>query len=323
MTSTGAPPGPPSPAIPTDLLFLLRKSAGHSSRQSLDRLGRRLNRRDLGHAGTLDPFANGLLLALGGRATRLVPWIQEWDKEYTGRIRLGVATDTLDATGTVTSRAEVPRLGRDRLEEVARGLEGDHFQVPPMYSAVRSGGTRLYELARKGIEVERTPRPRSVGRFAIEAIALPDVEIRVVCSSGTYVRVLAESFGRELGLPAHLATLTRQRVGPWTQEGALDDDRLDGLTDAGLARAVVALPEILAGWPTVTPPDDVIQAIRNGRLPGEWAEAALTSEPRHRLLTPDGRLLALAGRGDGQVKLLRVFDSAGIAEPSDRGGRRS
>lgn len=322
MTSTGAVPGPPSPEIPSDLLFLLRKSAGHSSRQSLDRLGRRLNRRDLGHAGTLDPFADGLLLVLGGRATRLVPWIQEWDKEYTGCIRLGVATDTLDATGTVTARAEVPPLSRDRLEEVARDLEGDHLQAPPMYSAVRSGGTRLYELARKGIEVERTARPRTVARFAIEAIALPDVEIRVVCSSGTYVRVLAESFGQALGLPAHLATLTRQRIGPWTQEGALEDDHLAGVSDAELARAVVVLSEILSGWPSVTPPDSVVQAIRNGRLPGEWADAALAAEPRHRLLTHDGRLLALAGRIDGQIRLLRVFDSAGIAEPAGRGGRR-
>lgn len=306
-------PGPSSDGneVPPDFLLPVRKSSGISSRRCLDLVAQRLRRRDLGHAGTLDPFAEGLLLLLGGRATRLVPWIQSWDKEYLGRIRLGVATDSLDGTGAVVATAPVPELAPADLAGAARGLTGTLLQAPPMYSAAHVGGERLYELARQGLEVERPQREREVSAFEILSVALPDVDVRVVCSSGTYIRVLAESFGRALGLPAHLCALERRRIGPWSLDHALTDDVAASMRPAEFEPYFVPLAQVLADWPQITIPESLVGAIRNGRLPADWAGEALPVDRPVRLTTPGGLLAALAEvRGGSAPRLLRVFDSS-------------
>lgn len=312
------PPRPrPAPRVAGDGLWLVRKSAGLSSRQSLDRVARALGRRDMGHAGTLDPFATGLLLLLAGRATRLVPWIQLWDKEYLGTIRLGVATDTLDSTGNVTAEAALPELSRGALEAAAAGLVGEIRQAPPMYSAAHAGGERLYELARRGVEVEREERERRVGAFDIVAVDGADISVRVTCSSGTYVRVLAEAYGAALGLPAHLATLERTRIGPFLDRDALADDAFDAL-DAGALRARrLDLADILPDWPALELTADEATIVRHGRLPLPGCGERVPVGTGWRLLDPAGRLAALVEHAaDEPPRLLRVFDAPAEGDAS-------
>lgn len=315
--STRPPRVRPAPRVTGDGLWLARKSAGLSSRQSLDRVARAFGRRDMGHAGTLDPFATGLLLLLAGQATRLVPWIQAWDKEYAGVVRLGVATDSLDATGNVTATGEVPPLTLAEVRHAAAGLVGSILQAPPMYSAAHAGGERLYELARRGIEIEREARPRVVSAFDIQQVEGPVVSARIVCSSGTYVRVLAEALGAALGLPAHLAALERTRIGPWHLADALADDAFDAL-DAGQIRArCLGLAEILPDWPShvLTPGEAVI--VRHGRLPVPGFGEGLPVAPGLKLLDEKGRLVALAARSEDETpRLLRVFAVTGGGELS-------
>jgi tRNA pseudouridine55 synthase len=302
-SSAGSPSG--------DRLYLLAKSGGRTSRAVVDLLVRRLGRRDIGHAGTLDPFATGLLLAATGRATRLVPWIHEWPKEYRARVRLGIATDTLDRTGVVTATAPVPADIPVRLPSALKSLTGVIDQAPPMVSAARVGGERLHALARRGIEVPREARRREVFELSIERMALPDVDLRVVCSSGTYVRVLAEDLGARLGVPAHLAELERSRIGPYRLEAALADADVPGSDEETLARHAVDLADILGDWPVHRADPEELRDIRHGRVPGGWREAlsGAAFPVRWRVLGDDGRLLALVERtgSDEPPRYLRVF----------------
>jgi tRNA pseudouridine55 synthase len=304
------------PGIPGDFMIPIAKSAGHTSRRVVDRLVRILHRRDLGHAGTLDPFASGLLLVLAGRATKLVPWIHEWDKEYEAVIRLGESTDTLDRTGEVTARSPVPAEVFARVPEVAAGLTGILEQTPPMVSAIRTGGIRLHELARRGVSVERQARPREVQAFTITAIDPPDVHARITCASGTYVRSLAESLGERLGLPSHLAELRRTRIGPWSVEDARPDADLEETAAAEIAAAAIPLAGILSDWPDWPVDEAGERAVLVGRIPAVppagFGPGSATS--RYRVLGPAGDLLALielrpAAEGGG--RFLRALVSSG------------
>jgi tRNA pseudouridine55 synthase len=302
-----ASPGPPT----GDRLYLLSKSGGRTSRAVVDLLVRRLRRRDVGHAGTLDPFATGLLLVAVGRATRLVPWIHEWSKEYRARVRLGIGTDSLDRTGVVTATAPVPADALERLPAALESLTGIIDQAPPMVSAARVGGERLHALARRGLEVPRESRRREVHEIEVERVAVPDVDLRVVCSTGTYIRVLAQDLGERLGVPAHLAELERTRIGPFRLDRTLPDIDVPGSGDDTLARHAVELPDILPDWPAHTAGDEERRDIRHGRIPAAWSEA-LSGAPapaRYRILGDDGRLLALVERGDpdSPPRYLRVF----------------
>lgn len=300
-----------------DRLYLLAKSGGRTSRAVVDLLVRRLGRRDIGHAGTLDPFATGLLLVATGKATRLVPWIHEWPKEYRARVRLGIATDTLDRTGVVTATAPVPADVSARLPSVLASLTGVIDQAPPMVSAARVGGERLHVLARRGIDVPREARRREVFELSMERVALPDVDLRVVCSTGTYVRVLAEDLGARLGVPAHLAELERSRIGPYRLEAALADDDVSDGDDDTLARHGIDLAEVLGDWPVHRAGQEELRDIRHGRLPGSWRESMPGGAVpvRWRVLGEDGRLLALVERSgpDEPPRYLRVFAAENVS----------
>ncbi|HEX7878071.1 MAG TPA: tRNA pseudouridine(55) synthase TruB [Candidatus Eisenbacteria bacterium] len=290
-------------------MLLVDKPAGPTSRATVDAIVRRFGRRDIGHAGTLDPFATGLLLVLVGRATRLVPWTQEWPKRYRAMIRFGEGTDTLDYTGTVTSRGDVPEDLLARLPAAIAALTGEIRQAPPMVSAAKVGGRRLHELARAGEIVERKERERVVHAFDIIGFNSPDLEVDVTCSSGTYVRVLAESLGGALGVPAHLAGLRRTAIGPWPVEQALAPDAIEALTPPELvARTLIAPGGILVDWPTHEASGTDAIDIGHGRIPGVW-----TIDPprfdRCRIVR-DGSLLALVERNDGAFRFLRVFAPA-------------
>lgn len=226
-------------------LVLVDKPAGMTSHDAVNRLRRVLGERRIGHAGTLDPGATGVLVVGVGNGTRLMRFLSGLDKEYTCEIVLGVETDTLDADGTVLARSEAPIPDLDTARRVVRErFLGRITQVPPMVSAIRVGGRRLHELAREGIEIEREARPVTVSRFDLEVTADPAVfSARVECSAGTYVRTLGADLGAALGTGAHIRRLRRTRVGPYRlgECGGLDSPVLLDLLEAlrGVPRVVV------------------------------------------------------------------------------------
>ena len=221
-------------------LAVVDKPAGVTSHDVVGMLRRRFGERRIGHAGTLDPDATGVLVVGVGSVTRLLRFIVNGRKRYTGEIVLGVETDTLDAAGRVVRRHAMPPVAVDDVRRVvAAHLVGDIEQVPPMVSAVRVDGRRLHDLARQGIEVERAPRAVRVDRFDVETGDEPGVlRIEVACSAGTYVRTLAADLGRLLGGGAHLRNLRRTAVEPFTIDEAAPPDECELLDPATAVRGL-------------------------------------------------------------------------------------
>jgi len=262
----------------------------------------------VGHAGTLDPFAEGLLVLAWGRATGLLPYIQEYPKTYEAVVRFGRETDTQDRTGTIVAEADASGLAR---ADVLAGLEafrGDIRQTPPMYSALKQGGRRLYRLARRGESVAREPRACRVDRFELLDWTPPVARFEIVCSRGTYVRTLAHDLGKSLGPGACVETLARTAIGPYTRASAFPADRLDTLSPDELTAYALDPGRALPDWPGLRVDGEEARAVGNGA----WTDPAARTEPglRYRVLDPDGRLLALA-RGGNPPELLRVFAESG------------
>jgi tRNA pseudouridine55 synthase len=224
-----------------DGVLVLDKPAGPTSHDCVAVARRALRTRRVGHAGTLDPFATGVLVLAIGRATRLVPWLQASEKTYEGVIRFGFRTDTLDATGTPVGEASAARPSDEEIREaVATRLTGDLLQRPPMHSAKKRDGVPLYKLARRGIEVERAPVPVRVHGWELRRLDEDRTWFRVTCSAGTYVRVLAEELGDAVSVPAHLETLRRTRSGAFDVAGALPWEALD----ADASSRVLAIDDV-------------------------------------------------------------------------------
>ena len=233
-----------------DGVLNVRKEAGWTSHDVVARVRGKLRGMKLGHAGTLDPAATGVLPLLVGRGTRIAEYLLEWDKTYLAGMRLGETTDTQDATGTVLQRSPITALTEGRIRETIAGFEGRIQQVPPMYSAVKVGGVPLYKAARAGKDVARQPREVTVFRLEVVSIQLPDVMLRVVCSKGTYIRTLCADIGEKLGVGGHMATLIRERVGPLMVEQALTVNEVETrLTQGTLAGSMLTLDEALVGLP--------------------------------------------------------------------------
>ena len=199
--------------------MLVDKPSGVTSHDVVDVVRRSLRTRKVGHAGTLDPMATGLLILGVGRATRLLRYLGDLSKSYAATGRLGEETDTLDADGRIVRSAPVD-VSRAEIEEACAALVGDSLQTPPAYSAVKVGGRKLYEAARKGDAVEASPRRIRVDAFEVSAFDGRDVEVRITCSGGTYVRVLVADVGRALGCGAHLVHLRRTAIGPFLVQDA-------------------------------------------------------------------------------------------------------
>lgn len=201
--------------------MLVAKPAGPTSHDAVDIVRRALGVTRVGHLGTLDPFAAGLLVLVVGRATRLAPFAADWTKDYEGVIRLGTVTTTDDGTGEVVGTSEEWRtLDRGRIAEVFAEFRGAYDQRPPAFSAVKVGGERAYRRARRGEPVVLEARRVEVREFTMTACAPPDLSFRAAVTAGTYLRSLARDVGERLGCGAHLRALTRTRVGPFGLEGA-------------------------------------------------------------------------------------------------------
>lgn len=208
--------------------LLIDKPSGPTSHHVINRLRRLTGIKRIGHAGTLDPFASGLLLvAVGREATRELDRFIKQDKEYTATLRLGAETDTFDREGRILSRSELPAPPIERIGEALRRFEGRQKQVPPMFSAKKFKGKKLYELARQGIEIERQPVEIEISELAIVDYHYPHLRIRVKCSSGTYIRALAADIGRELGSGAYLEELERTKLGRFSLDGAVSLEALE------------------------------------------------------------------------------------------------
>ena len=255
-----------TPATPgLNGLVVIDKPAGLTSHDVVARCRRIFGQRRVGHAGTLDPDATGVLLVGLGRVTRLLRFVSALPKTYTTDIVLGTATSTLDASGDVVGTYDMAHVTPEMVRAAATELTGEIEQVPPMVSAVKVGGRRLHELARQGVEVERAPRPVSVYRFDTASVpGRPGVyRAEIECSSGTYVRVLAHDLGRALGGGAHVADLRRTRIGSFGEGVMRPLERLgpdDVLTPAQAVRdldAVTVEPAIAASVRTGLPLDKV------------------------------------------------------------------
>ena len=210
-----------------DGILLVNKPAGITSHDVVDMVRRKLGLRRVGHAGTLDPLAEGLLVVLVGKSTRLFNRFVGFDKEYLGVMKLGEATSTGDSQGQVTKQADYSGLSEAAIAEVFASFKGETQQVPPMVSALRIKGQRLYKLARKGIEVERKPRAIKIYALDILKVALPLVEFKMRCSKGTYVRKFAEDAGVKLGCGAHMVSIKRLGVGPFNLDQAVSVEAID------------------------------------------------------------------------------------------------
>lgn len=273
------------------------KPGGITSHDVVARVRRATGVKKVGHAGTLDPMATGMLVVAVGSATRLIRYIQDGDKEYVADIRFGVATDTLDADGEVTESSPMT-LTAEMLESALEGFRGETMQAPPMVSAVKQQGRRLYDLAREGIEVERSLRPITVHELsllAFEAGEYPTSTIRVVCGKGTYVRVLADDIARALGGRAHLTSLRRTRVGSFLVAESLGIEELDRWEEV-----LVEPAEALSGLPKVRVDEEEAAAICHGRTLSEPPEISVGSE----LVVCDlhGKLLAVHRRDERGIR---------------------
>ena len=264
-----------------------------TSHDVVDRVRRTLGERRVGHSGTLDPDATGLLLVGVGSVTRVLRFLTELPKTYTGEVVLGVETSTLDAGGEVTARHEMSPVDVAHARRVvAEHLTGPIQQVPPMVSALKVGGRRLHELAREGIEVERAPRPVTVHRFDVDSTGDPDVlAVEVQCSSGTYVRTLAADLGRLLGGGAHLRNLRRTAIGSFSVAEARPLDAVELLPP----------PAAMRDYASVTVDEATAALVATGRVLDAFAEAEAGAGP-WAVLGPDGALLAVYEAFRGQAK---------------------
>ena len=256
--------------------------------------------RRIGHAGTLDPMATGLLVMALGRATRLLRFVQEAAKAYEAVAVFGVATDSLDADGSILSREEMP-VDEGEVRRVAQRFIGVIPQVPPMVSAVKVEGRRLYQLARAGVEVARSARPVQIHTLDVDDVSpgpYPEVTFRVTCGSGTYVRVLADDIARALGGRAHLISLRLTAIGPHRIEDAWTIEALKAAAGEGsLDTAVLSPASGLSHLPAVTVDEATNGAVRNGATFAAGPCAAVIGT--YRVLDASGALLAVY-TGDGR-----------------------
>ncbi len=289
--------------------LVVDKPPGQTSHDVVDAARKWLGTRRIGHLGTLDPQATGVLPLAVREATKLISYIEKDSKSYVGAVRLGIETDTLDAQGRETRRYEGgPLPGREQVEAVLDDFRGEIEQIPPMYSAVKKNGVPLHRLARRGEEVPRDPKKVKIDRLDITRFEEGLAEIRVDCSAGTYVRVLAAEIGTALGCGAHLENLRRLSSGPFDVTQAITFEQLEAEAAAGTVDERVISPADAMGLPVHELSAEGAQRVRHGAdiSPG----ARLRSAPGDRVIAidPDEKLVGLLElRADRRLWPLKVF----------------
>ena len=302
------------PAPPIDGVCVVDKPTGWTSHDVVAKARGVLGTRKVGHSGTLDPDATGVLVLGVGRATRLLRFLTALGKSYVGEVVLGTTTSTLDAAGEITGTFDMAGIGLDEVRVVATRFVGTIQQIPPMVSAVKVDGRRLHELAREGIEVERKPRPVTIARIDVESTGEPHVfRLRVDCGSGTYIRTLAADIGEALGGGAHLRNLRRTAVGSFSETDARPLDALE----------LLPMAEVLRDYPRLETDEAGVAALIQGkRLPmsavtvkpvrqapgtGTLAVVGTATEAVAAAYGPDGDLVAVVEpAGPTQIRPMLV-----------------
>jgi tRNA pseudouridine55 synthase len=294
----------------SDGVLIADKEEGETSFSVVRKVKKLLKVSKVGHAGTLDPFATGLLLVLVGQGTKLSPYLMAGDKTYLGTLTLGTETDTLDRTGRVTAVKPVPKLDPELVRERARAFVGETEQTPPSFSALKVQGKRAYSLARKGLPVILEKRWVRIMELAVLSLDLPDVTFRVVCSSGTYVRTLAADLGKELGVGAHLKALRRTAIGPYGVEDALRSGDMGASAEA-VKKRIIPLRHALPHFTEVEVDERTAFQVRKGYQPG-WEELGKKAPfPQEEVKLVSGTdlvaLVRFEPRAKGQLRVSRVF----------------
>jgi tRNA pseudouridine55 synthase len=298
--------------VTCDGVLIVDKQEGETSFSVVRKVKKLLGVGKVGHAGTLDPFATGLLLVLVGQGTKLSSYLMAGDKTYLGTLTLGTETDTLDRTGRVTKVKPVPKFDLELVRGKARAFVGDTEQTPPSFSALKVQGKRAYALARKGLPVTLQKRRVRVSQWSVLSLDLPDVTFTVVCSSGTYVRSLAADLGKALGVGAHLKTLRRTAIGPYRVEDAVCSGDLDsGGSEETLRGKIIPLREALPHFTEVEVDTRTALQVRRGYQPGweELGKKAPFSQEEVKLVSgPDlVALVRFEPGAKGQLRVSRVF----------------
>ena len=243
----------------------VNKPTGWTSHDVVMYLRRMLGIQKVGHAGTLDPLATGVLPVLVGKGTKIAQYLLDWEKEYDATLRLGQSTDTQDSTGSVLQESSVEELSEADIRSVVKQFHGIIRQIPPMYSAVKVNGQPLYKAARKGLSVSRTARTVTIHRLDLLGIRGRDVDLRVVCSKGTYIRTLCADIGDRLQVGGHLHWLQRIRVGPLLLSNALDaKDITKNVFDCGMKQVFLNLDEALQAFPELVVDEGSVEKVIQG-----------------------------------------------------------
>jgi tRNA pseudouridine55 synthase len=291
-----------------DGVLVVNKEVGWTSHDVVAKVRHLLGGMKVGHAGTLDPAATGVLPLLIGKGTRIAEYLVGWDKEYRAQLRLGETTDTLDATGTILESHPTDQVTPAAIMGAVSQFRGEIQQLPPMYSAVKIDGVPLYRSARAGRTIDR--RPRTVVIHALEVLALagPDVTLRVVCSKGTYIRTLCADIGKVLGVGGHLRALERTRVGLLTLDRALTVDELHRRHgEGGLATSVWSLDDVLESIPVLVVDAQAAERVCHGasvsrsNVVSENARTQLEAGLPVRIHDGSGRLLGMGRLPQSQV----------------------
>ncbi len=292
-----------------NLVLNINKSSNITSRDAVTAVKKLFKVRKAGHAGTLDPIATGILLICLNEATKITGYLSDLDKEYIVTAKLGESTDTYDSEGVVIRKTDANRVALNDIEAILQRFTGSISQTPPMFSAIKMNGRPLYELARKGIEVERKPRVVTVHSIEILEFKTPYLKMRVSCSKGTYIRSLCNDIGNALAVGAYVSELVRTRIGDFTLENAAAIDELPHKTAAlyTIDAALKHLPEIVLGS------HDYIRAI-NGNpvsIVGEEKRRAGEIESLRsafvRLKNPEGNIFGIGKVASGSIKIERLF----------------
>jgi tRNA pseudouridine55 synthase len=306
-----------------DGVLAVNKESGWTSHDVVAKVRELLGGAKVGHAGTLDPAATGLLPLLIGKGTRIAEYLVEWDKEYRAQLRLGETTDTLDATGTVLDRQSTAHVTPTAIREAVERFRGEIQQLPPMYSAVKIDGVPLYRLARAGKTLPREPRTVVIHQLDVLGIDGQNVTLRVVCSKGTYIRTLCADIGKALGVGGHLRALERTRVGPLMLDRALTVDEIIRRHSLGdLTAYIWSLDEVLRNLPALVVDSRAADRVCHG-APVAWSNvlsskdglAQLEAGMPVRIHDGSGRLLAvgrLSQPGADRIAIEKVFATDGV-----------
>lgn len=292
-----------------DGILVINKEKGYTSHDVVARLRGILRMKKIGHTGTLDPQAEGVLPVALGKGTRLVELLTEKKKTYRAVLRLGVTTDTQDMTGTVLEQKEVS-VSPGEIQEAVKTFLGPQLQVPPMYSALKVNGKKLYELARAGQVIERAPRPVEFYEILVEDIALPRVTLLVTCSKGTYIRTLCHDLGERLGCGGAMEALLRTASGSFRLEESYTLKEIEAFVKEGvIEKKIISIPEVLREYPCAfcTPLGD--RLLLNGNPLNEGLVQNPLREEAVRMCTSDGAFAGLYGWDEkrDQYRPLKMF----------------